>query len=166
MTQHRMTSDQRIAAGQHTVDDIRAVTAGVSRGENRHRLTRQPGGRFGGQRLGGRNAVAGQAAAAKQVNTPDRHTGPPAAQRNIENRGILPVFPLGVTYLLGVAVHRRAVLTSKPDCRAQVVDVRVGEHDGAHVTRCVAQFVQRGQHLRTVAGIAGVDQQHAGVVGD
>ncbi|CKR52268.1 Uncharacterised protein [Mycobacterium tuberculosis] len=138
----------------------------MSRGENRHRLTRQPGGRFGGQRLGGRNAVAGQAAAAKQVNTPDRHTGPPAAQRNIENRGILPVFPLGVTYLLGVAVHRRAVLTSKPDCRAQVVDVRVGEHDGAHVTRCVAQFVQRGQHLRTVAGIAGVDQQHAGVVGD
>ena len=148
--QQRMTGHQRVAAGQHAVDQIRAVAAGVAGSRDGHRVAGQLRGHLGGQRLRGRDALAAQPAVAHEVGGPQRPPGPPDVHRDVDRRGLLQILALGVADLVGVAVDRGAMGFGEPDRRTEVVDVGVGQQDRPHVFGLVSELPQRGQHVVAV----------------
>ena len=133
---------------------------------NRHRGAGQRRGDVLGQRLGGRDAVARQGALAGDLHRPLQPPRLPGVQRDVERRGLLEVLAFGVADLVGVAVHRGAMLSANQIAEPEVVDVGVGQQDCAHVVGAEAELAQRGEHVVAVAGKAGVDQHDAVVVGD
>ena len=162
----RMPRHQRVAADQHAVDDERAVPAGVAGAGDGHRSAGQARGDVVGQRLRGRDAVAGQRPLAADRHRPLQPARLPDLRGDVDGRHLLEVLALGVTDLVGVAIHRRAMGFREPDRRAEVVDVGVGQQDRADVVDAEPELAQRRQHVVAVAGKPGVDHQQAGVVGD
>ena len=53
--------------------------------------------------------------------------------RDADRRRLLEILALGVADLVGMAVHRGAVLGGEPDRGAEMVDVSVRQQDCVHI---------------------------------
>ena len=162
----RVPGHQRVAADQHAVHQVRAVPTGVAGRGNGDRTARQRRGHVRGERLRGRDAGVDEGALAGDLGRPHQPARLPGVHRHVDRRRLLEILALGVADLVGVAVHRGAVLGGEPDRRAEMVDVGVRQQDCVHIVGVEAELAQRRQHVGALAGKAGVDEQHAVAVGD
>ena len=97
------------------------------------------------------------------------HRNRPGMAHGVGEAVVLVQVPVGMRGNIPVSIVDQngcAVLLPEPGRRAHMVEVRVGQHQGANVARSVPQFIQGAGEVRPHPGQAGVDHGHSVVILD